>query len=534
MSENLFWPDVSVVIYAVVSALFCLIVYRAKLSLFAWDSPKMQQRMGNGWIRSVDAYDGPAQAAGTVATNVMNTMTPGAGASLLVLAAWVLSLLAGATLVPALFGAMPRATTLNVLLVGVASLFFAFAMSRLTVTLIQLAFGLAIVLVFIGLIAAGALYLINFLAGGRLPIDAISSQTRGQWERLIDAAGLGNGGPYEQRVEFNSCAMSIALSSTGDMKLTRERCDRDWSKQQQSLNQERALADARESESIRKGKIEIDAWLKRHGYDEAVVFQPGSRSLGTGWKGGLVCQEKRYFIALLTHGDEQRAKGVMHVFTSSTQSPYSEGMTKTASSYRVELSKTDGKVELSVMEPLLAAQPSPAIAGSFEHIHGVMVSLKALDTQPKCAGTLDATMDRAAVERKLAPLAAALSGKALNHSSNDQQLGNEIINDAREIKNLWLSAGGKASFPRPDPALGPATGNRDFPFGWQVHDRGGRYLALYDVHESVVRAFNRAIHGKDVVFPFGGANAFDDRRPYGGYAEDSKYWIVVPFAWLER
>jgi hypothetical protein len=62
-----------------------------------------------------------------------------------------------------------------------------------------------------------------------------------------------------------------------------------------------------------------------------------------------------------------------------------------------------------------------------------------------------------------------------------------------------------------------------------VHDRGGKYAALYDISESAVEQFNLVFQGRSTVLPFGGGGG----KPYGGFANDSKYWIIVPFSYLQ-
>jgi hypothetical protein len=118
-------------------------------------------------------------------------------------------------------------------------------------------------------------------------------------------------------------------------------------------------------------------------------------------------------------------------------------------------------------------------------------------------------------------------------STADAALANQILAMAREVARLHLADPTRTQFPAPPATLGPATRNLAFPFGWRVQDGGGKFAALYDVHESVVRSFNRAVHGSDTVFRYRGAGAFPGGRPYGGFANDSKHWILVPFSGLD-
>ena len=226
MQDNLFSPELSVVVYAAASVVFCVAVYGARLMRFAWDAPSMSQPVGSGHIRQVDIDDGPARAAGTAATNVMNSMTPGGGAALIVLAVWLVSGLLAATVVPALFGAMTRVSTMNVLLILVASLAIAFAMGRLTLTLIGLGLALAMLAAVAALFAAGGIYLYTFLSGGnaRLMDDVTLRLNRAaaavsDFEREFDER-------IDKRVRFNTCVLQKALETAGDMRVTRARCDR--------------------------------------------------------------------------------------------------------------------------------------------------------------------------------------------------------------------------------------------------------------------------------------------------------------------
>jgi hypothetical protein len=107
-----------------------------------------------------------------------------------------------------------------------------------------------------------------------------------------------------------------------------------------------------------------------------------------------------------------------------------------------------------------------------------------------------------------------------------------IVSQAREVMRAHLAEGRTQGFPLPQPPLGPATGNPTFPYGWMVFDRGGKYVGLHDVSESTVHQFNLVFQGRATVMSFGGALGAGG-KPYGGFANDSKHWIIVPFAYLQ-
>jgi hypothetical protein len=410
MNDNLFWPDISIVIYLVFSVIFCLIVYGASLRRFAWNDPRMGRTYGNGAIRSVNLDAGPADASATFVTNIANSMTPGAASSLLVIGVWLISLVAGATAVPALFGAMPSVSTMNVLLIAVASLCFAFAMARLTVTLIFLTIRMIFILAALGALVFCIFYLITFLAGGKSPVDAILGQVikNARVMALDISAGSDEGRSFEQRVAFNSCVMRKALSYVGDMNRTRDRCDKNWAETNARLAEENARLEmeryqsaVRQTQLARAENDKIDRWAKQHSYGfKAPMMQPTSQNLSGNWRGWLNCSEgKKYQVIMFTEGNEYTAKGVMHVFRPALNAIYAD--VKTASTYRVELLSKMNEVELRIEEALSIGEGTPAIIGRFQHQHGILVSLIPKATQPNCNGRLEAAMDDEAVKRKL-------------------------------------------------------------------------------------------------------------------------------------
>ncbi|MDN3920046.1 hypothetical protein [Roseateles violae] len=117
-------------------------------------------------------------------------------------------------------------------------------------------------------------------------------------------------------------------------------------------------------------------------------------------------------------------------------------------------------------------------------------------------------------------------------SEKQREWASAIVAQARDVMRTHLRDGRTRGFPLPATPLGPAKGNNLFPYGWMVHDRGGKYASLYDISESTVQQFNLVFHGRAVVMPFGGALGAGG-LPYAGYAPDSKHWIVVPFAYLQ-
>jgi hypothetical protein len=107
-----------------------------------------------------------------------------------------------------------------------------------------------------------------------------------------------------------------------------------------------------------------------------------------------------------------------------------------------------------------------------------------------------------------------------------------VVEQAKQVMQISLTQGRTQGFASPTPPLGPVTGSRQFPYGWMVHDRGGKYVALYDVSEQTVRTFNLALHGQASVMQFGGAMSAGG-RPYAGYSADAKHWILLPFVYLQ-
>ena len=123
----------------------------------------------------------------------------------------------------------------------------------------------------------------------------------------------------------------------------------------------------------------------------------------------------------------------------------------------------------------------------------------------------------------------------INISFADQARRNLVIsvrNQAIEVWKLSISLNSSKSFPYPKGEFGPNTGNSRFPYGWSIYDVGGKYIQLSDVNESVVYDFNKAIHGVAKKFDFHGANAFNNSKPYGAYANDSDFSLILPIKWL--
>jgi len=396
MSE-FFLPELSVVAYATLSVLMCLAVYRASLVTFAWGVPSMSQPAGGGWIRQVDADDSPAQAAATSGINVMNSMTPGGMASIVVFLVWLVFAYLGVTVGPAIFGAMSRPSTANVLLVGIAGLCIAFAMARLTLTLIGLVLGMAMMVIVLGAIAAIVLYLANFLWGGSLQIiDTLAAWRKGV--SVEESVGLGPDGTMRKRAAFNWCVMQTAISTVGDMRATRSRCDRNWIDPKSQASYERNAEREKLLRSAPSSNIELRDWALRNAHGFPTKDMPiKNRSLAGNWVGRLVCGDQHYRVWMTTQGNERSAKGVMHVFRAIQGEVFNEpGMPRTASTYRIEIEKEGNTVSVRAGERLLAGEGTPAIEGTFEYTLLNFPQLSNPSTRPRCRGYVEGIVDKQA------------------------------------------------------------------------------------------------------------------------------------------
>jgi hypothetical protein len=71
-----------------------------------------------------------------------------------------------------------------------------------------------------------------------------------------------------------------------------------------------------------------------------------------------------------------------------------------------------------------------------------------------------------------------------------------------------------------------------FSYGWKEFERNGvKYMQLSNVKPEVAKTFNKELLGNDTIKsyvpPVTGV-------PYAGYATDSKYFIIVPHAFLAK
>jgi Zn-dependent protease with chaperone function len=129
------------------------------------------------------------------------------------------------------------------------------------------------------------------------------------------------------------------------------------------------------------------------------------------------------------------------------------------------------------------------------------------------------------------PPTALRQGSKTSVSSATAVVVTELVEQAKQVMQSNLAQGKTNDFALPSRRLGPATGNQRFPYGFMVGDVGGKYVALYDVSEQTVRDFNQAVHQEPKVMMFAGAQGAGG-KPYAGYSPDSKFWILLPFAYL--
>jgi hypothetical protein len=71
-----------------------------------------------------------------------------------------------------------------------------------------------------------------------------------------------------------------------------------------------------------------------------------------------------------------------------------------------------------------------------------------------------------------------------------------------------------------------------FSYGWKEFERNGvKYMQLSNVKPEIAKTFNKELLGNDniksYVPPVSGI-------PYAGYASDSKYFIIIPHAFLVK
>lgn len=320
LTENGFSPEPMALAYATASVFLCILVYKAKSLLsYAWNAPGMNRPVGDGRIRQLDPDDGPARGAAEAAGNVMNNMTPGGAASLMVLAFFIFGAFFGAAALPATLGVMGSVTTINLLLLFVGGIAWALILGRLTATLLNLAIGLAVLGLIIGVLLFALNFVVTFARGGNdFFMDSAMIKLR---ETQTSLTGYTRGdkstwyGAYEDRVVFNACAVFAGLKSYGDISHVRSECDRAWvaGQQQKAVQaQKDQLNEEKEFEAARK---EHDATLKHLSSGMPTNKVPSYWKSMTGtWFGILKCKEGLTGIRLILAGDNKTANGVLQFF----------------------------------------------------------------------------------------------------------------------------------------------------------------------------------------------------------------------------
>lgn len=238
LPENSLFPEPIAIAYAIASVFLCILVYKAKSLLsYAWDAPSMNRPVGSGEIRQVDLDDGPARGAAVTAGNVMNSITPGGAASLMVLAFFIFGAFVGVAALPAVLGVMGSVTTVNLLLLFVGGIAWGLLLGRLTATLLSLALGLAMLGLIIGVLLFALNFVVTFARGGNDFFRDIAASKLGGYqasltgytrdEKIIWFAA------YKKRVSFNVCSVVAGLKSYGDISQVRAECDLAWVAEQQ-------------------------------------------------------------------------------------------------------------------------------------------------------------------------------------------------------------------------------------------------------------------------------------------------------------
>jgi len=320
LPENGFSPEPMAIAYATASVFLCILVYKAKSLLsYAWDAPGMNEPVGSGRIRQVDPDDGPARGAAVAAGNVMNSMTPGGGASLMVLVFFIFGAFVGAAALPAAFGIMGTVTTVNLLLLLVGGIAWALMLGRLTATLVSLAFSLVILGLVVGVLLFALNFVVTFARGGNdFFMDSAMNKFR-ETQTALNAYTRGDNstwyGAYEYRVGFNVCSVFAGLKSYGNIDRVRSECDQGWvARQQQKAVQA-------QKNQLKKDK-EDDLALKEHDatLEHLAVGMPINKvppywkSMTGSWSGMRQCKDGLTGVRLILVGDNKTASGVLQFF----------------------------------------------------------------------------------------------------------------------------------------------------------------------------------------------------------------------------
>lgn len=393
MKDNLFLPEWPVVAYALIATALCFTVYRApSLARYAWGAPGMNTPIGGGHVRQFNENDTMAGRAATGATNVLNSLTPGGAATLLVLSAWIAGAVLGMLLLPAAFGAMSRVSTLNVVFVTLGGLAVAFTMSRLTATIISAGFVLAVLGLLAAVVVAVVLIVAVFLTGGR------SGPLAGAWdgisERLtsinemtdLDKSEFGRG--LIKRMQFNGCVISVAAKTVGDMHHAREVCDDTWAAAQTKLVVD---AQKREAQALASWQKTED-WMRKTGLGIPIVrIPPNAKNLASTWRGQLACPNSDgHIVYMRLQGQPEQASGVVQVFPD-MRSAELRGV-ETYAAYRVTVTKSGDEVQIKRGEDIAKGINMPDIATRFNYSPGYVPFLVAQNAKPGCKLRMDAAV----------------------------------------------------------------------------------------------------------------------------------------------
>lgn len=393
MNDNLFLPEWPVVAYALIAMALCFTVYRARsIRRYAWGAPGMDAPIGGGQIRQVDENDTMAGRAATGATNVMNSMTPGGAAALLVLTAWIAGAVLGMLVLPAAFGAMSRVSTLNVVFVTLGGLAVAFSMSRLTATIVAAGFALAVLGLLAAVVVAVVLTVAVFLTGGR------SGLLAGAWdeirEKLLSISEIADpnksdlGRKLSKRMEFNGCVISVAAKTAGDMNHAREVCDGAWVAAQKQL-----MVDAQKSEvRMALTKQKAEDWMRKTGLGiPKVRIPPNAKNLASTWWGQLACPNSGgHNVFMRLQGQPEQASGVVQVFPDMRSAEL--GGVETYAAYRVTVTKSGDEVQIKRGEDIAKGINMPDIATRFYYSAGFVPILVAQNAKPGCKLQMEAAV----------------------------------------------------------------------------------------------------------------------------------------------
>lgn len=337
MTSTNFSIDTSVLIYTVISALLCVVIYKARsFSRFDWHSEKLNEVVGSGKIYQVDGNgEDPARNAAISASNVTNSMSPANGAALLVLAFFLFGSFMGAVAIPAALGMMTAITTLNLLALIVAGLTWGIGLGRLTMSLTKFAFQFVV----LAALLLALLYVVNFvfsfLNGGKdLFWDRAASKVSEVTKtvRNYDREPKGTWFyEYEKRRKLNLCALYEAIATKGNIEATLRECDRAaWTIDQKTQQT------AREEKANNEGKRLMNAFRETFerlngGIKEIAVPRSTITAIGT-WSGTSECGKPDNLYRIVFAGDASNLHGVIQIIP--PYDPDDSDMAGRSSAYR--------------------------------------------------------------------------------------------------------------------------------------------------------------------------------------------------------